>query len=76
MVKVGSNQQFCLFFKDNSIILRQFENFFIPLPAIIYISYQEMKYFAQHHFSSILYAIALSTFWLALSTRVLSNHFR
>ena len=27
-------------------------------------------------FSSILYAIALSTFWLALSTRVLSNHFR
>ena len=27
-------------------------------------------------FSSILYAIVLSTFWLALSTRVLSNHFR
>ena len=41
--QLDSNQQFCLFFKDNSIILRQFENFFIPLPAIIYISYQEMK---------------------------------
>ena len=41
--QLDSNQQFCLFFKDNSIILRQFENFFIPLPAIRYISYQEMK---------------------------------
>ena len=41
--QLDSNQQFCLFFKDNSIILRQFENFFIPLPAIRYIYYQEMK---------------------------------
>ena len=41
--QLDSNQQFCLFFKDNSIIIRLFENFFIPLPPIRYISYQEMK---------------------------------
>ena len=43
-----AKQQFCLFFKDNSIILRLFENFFILLPAIRSISYQEMKRLAQH----------------------------
>ena len=32
-----------MFVKDNSIILRQFENFFILLLPLIYISYQEMK---------------------------------
>ena len=41
--QLDSNQLFCLFFKDNSIILSQFENFSIPLPPIGYISYQEMK---------------------------------
>ena len=41
--QLDSNQQFYLFFKDNSIIIRLFENFFIPLPPIRYISYQEMK---------------------------------
>ena len=34
------------FFKDNSIIFRPFENFFIHLPAIRYISYQEMNIIA------------------------------
>ena len=38
-----SNQQFYLFFKDNFVIIRLFENFFIPLSPIIFISYQEMK---------------------------------
>ena len=32
-----------MFLKDNSFLFRLFENFFIPLPKIIYISYQEMK---------------------------------
>lgn len=41
--QLDSNQQFYLFFKDNSIIIRLFENFFIPLPPIRCISYQEMK---------------------------------
>ena len=42
-LKLTQINNFCLFFKGNSIILRQFENFFIPLPAIRYVSYQEMK---------------------------------
>ena len=71
------NQPFCLLFKDNSVIFRWFRNFFIHLPAIRSISYQEMKHFAQHPiFPFLLYAIALSTFWLAQSTRVFSNDFR
>ena len=32
-----------MFVKDNSVFLRQFENFFILLLPLIYISYQEMK---------------------------------
>ena len=37
------NQHFCLLVKDNLIILRQFEYFFIFLQLIKYISYQEME---------------------------------
>ena len=35
-------QQFFPVFKVNFIIIRLFENFFVPLPAIRYFSYQEM----------------------------------
>ena len=38
-----SNQLFCWFLKDNPLIFRLFQNFSIPLPAIRYISCQEMK---------------------------------
>lgn len=37
------NQQFCLFSKDNSILVRLFGIFFITFSAIRYIPYQEMK---------------------------------
>ena len=77
MAKPIVNERAVLLFKDNSVIFRWFRNFFIHLPAIRSISYQEMKRFAQHpSFPSLLYAIALSTFWLAQSTRVFSNDFR
>ena len=36
-------KNFTCFFKDNSIIVRLFEIFFIPLSVIRCISYQEMK---------------------------------
>ena len=36
-------KNFTCFFKDNSIIVRMFEIFFIPLSVIRCISYQEMK---------------------------------
>ena len=36
-------KNFTCFFKDNSIIVRLFEFFFIPLSMIRCISYQEMK---------------------------------
>ena len=69
---------FCWFLKDNPLIFRLFQNFSIPLPAIRYISCQEMERFAQRDFFSfpLSYSIILSTFRLALSTRALSNHFR
>ncbi len=70
-------KNFTCFFKDNSIIVRLFEIFFIPLSVIRCISYQEMKIIAQHHrFSPSLYVMALSTLRLAQSTRVFSNDFR
>ena len=70
-------QQFFPVFKVNFIIIRLFENFFVPLPPIRYFSYQEMRRFAQRHsFPFILYSIALSTFRLAPSKTMLSNYIR
>ena len=45
-----SSHQFCLIFKDNYIIFRQFENFSISLQSIKYFSYQEKYRFVQQLF--------------------------
>ena len=53
-----SSHQFCLIFKDNYIIFRQFENFSISLQSIKYFSYQEMI-----KRSIVLYNSFFSFFW-------------